>query len=129
MAEPLSGPVDSVCVARVNSCFPLQRCSSAVKEGIYCVEEMLAWSRRAAGVWVGGWVGGGGGGGGGRQELTGARVGDHPREGSEVGSFGLDHRAYSDVVIQVEAQGPVVSNWPLCHLGCLKLPYHLHNTK
>ena len=62
------------------------------------------------------------------KELTGAGMGDHPREGSVIGGLSLDYRAHSNVIIQVEAQGPVVPYWPLCYLGYLKLPYHLHTT-
>ena len=63
--------------------------------------------------------------GGGVKELTGAGMCDHPREGSVIGSLSLDYRAHSEVIVQVEAQGPVVPYWALCYLGCLKLTYHL----
>ena len=47
-------------------------------------------------------------------------VADNAWQGAEVVALGLLHPAHPGVVIQVEAQGPVIPDRPCCLLGLIQ---------
>ena len=52
---------------------------------------------------------------------------NNPRQASEVGPLGLLYVAHPGVVIQIDAEGAVVPDWPSGLACCLKLLQHLHH--
>lgn len=51
----------------------------------------------------------------------------NPLQAPEVGPLGFLYVAHPGVVIQIDAEGAVVSDWPLGLPCCLKLPQHLQS--
>ena len=58
-------------------------------------------------------------------------MGDDSGQAAEVVALALHHAAHPDVIIQIEAQGAVIPDWPISMPGSLKLLQNLqsaHNT-